>query len=133
MESIAKNITWVIVEMPRNKKVVGCKWVFKKKEVSTSTSAPVYKARVVAKGFTQVEGIDFHEVFSPVVKYSSIRTLSAIVAIEGLELHQLDVKAVFLHGELEEEIFMKQPEGFGVKGKESHVYRLKKLLYGLKQ
>ena len=87
MESLAKNKTWKIVEALRNKKVVGCKWVFKKKEGSTSTSAPVYKARVVAKGFTQVEGIDFHKVFSPVVKHSSIRTLLAIVAMEGLELH----------------------------------------------
>ena len=65
----------------------------------------------MAKGFTQVEGIDFHEVFSLVVKHSSIRTLLAIVAMEGLELHQLDVKIAFLHGESEEEIFIKQPNG----------------------
>ena len=133
MESLAKNKTWVIVEAPRNKKVVGCKWVFKKKEGSTSTSALVYKARVVAKGFTQVEGVDFHEVFSPVVKHSSIRALLAFVAMEDIKLYQLDVKTAFLHGELEEEIYMKQLEGFEVKGKENYVCRLKKSLYGLKQ
>ena len=87
----------------------------------------------MAKGFTQVEGIDFHEFFSPVVKHSSIRTLLDIVAMEGLELHQLDVKIAFLHGELKEEIFVKQTKGFEVKGEESHVFCLKKSLYGLKQ
>ena len=131
MQSLAKNKTRVIVEAPRNKKFVGCKWVFKKKKGSKSTSAPVYKAGVMAKGFTQVEGVDFHEVFSPVVKHSSIRALLAILAMEDLELHQLDVKTTFLHGELEEEIYMRQPKGFKVKGKESHVCRLKKSLYGL--
>ncbi|XP_057518411.1 uncharacterized protein LOC130799325 [Amaranthus tricolor] len=89
--------------------------------------------RVVAKGYSQIEGVDFHEVFSPVVKHSSIRALLALVAMEDLELHQLDVKTAFLHGELEEEIFMKQPEGFEVAGKENHVCRLKRSLYGLKQ
>ena len=118
MESLPKNKTWVIVEAPRNKKVVRCKWILKKKEGSTSTSAPVYKARVLAIEFTQVEGVDFHEVFSSVGKHFSIRSLLAIVAMEDLELHKLDVKTAFLHGELEEEIYMKQPEGFEVKGKE---------------
>ena len=133
IESLHKNHTWKIVEAPKNKKIVGCKWVFKKKESSPESGGPIYKARVVAKGFTQVEGVDFHEVFSPVVKHSSIRALLALVAMHDLELHQLDVKTAFLHGELEEEIYMKQPEGFEVKGTENHVCRLERSLYGLKQ
>ena len=92
-----------------------------------------YKAHLVAKGFSQREGIDFNEVFSPVVKHSSIRVLLAMVALFDLELEQLDVKTAFLHGELEEQIYMKQPEGFVVQGKEDHVCLLKKSLYGLKQ
>ena len=133
MESLAKNGTWDIVVAPKKKKIVGCKWIFKRKEGPSSDIPPIYKARVVAKGYSQIEGIDFHEVFSPVVKHSSIRALLALVAMEDLELHQLDVKTAFLHGELEEEIFMKQPEGFEVAGKENHVCRLKRSLYGLKQ
>uniref|UniRef100_A0A803N703 Retrovirus-related Pol polyprotein from transposon TNT 1-94 n=1 Tax=Chenopodium quinoa TaxID=63459 RepID=A0A803N703_CHEQI len=112
-------------QSPKGKIIIGCKWVYKKKEGTPESDGPIYKARVVAKGFTQIEGIDFPEVFSPVVKHSSIRVFLALVAIEDLELHQLDVKTTFLHGELEEE--------FEVVGKEDHVCRLMKSLYGLKQ
>lgn len=133
MESLHKNNTWELVVAPKKKKIVGCKWVYKRKEGTPDSGGPVYKARVVARGFTQVEGVDFHEVFSPAVKHSSIRVLLALVAMEDLELHQLDVKTAFLHGDLEEEIYMKQPEGFEVEGKEEHVCHLVKSLYGLKQ
>ena len=132
MESLAKNETWNIVEAPKKNKIVGRKWIFKK-EGPSSGVPPIYKARVVAKGYSQIKGVDFHQGFSPVVKHSSIRALLALVVMEYLELHQLDVKTAFLHGELEEQIFMKQPEGFEVAGKESHVCRLKRSLYGLKQ
>ncbi|KAJ4706252.1 Retrovirus-related Pol polyprotein from transposon TNT 1-94 [Melia azedarach] len=92
-----------------------------------------YKARVVARGFTQREGVDYNEIFLPVVRHTSIRVLLAIVAHQDLELEQLDVKTAFLHGELEEEIYMTQLDGFQVPGKEDYVYKLKKSLYGLKQ
>ena len=133
IESLHKNQTWELVTLPKGQKVVGCKWVFKKKEGTPRIEAPRYKARLVAKGFTQREGIDFNEVFSPVVKHSSIRALLAMVALHDLELEQLDVKTAFLHGELEEQIYMSQPEGFVIPGMENHVCLLKKSLYGLKQ
>ncbi|KAG8498697.1 hypothetical protein CXB51_005124 [Gossypium anomalum] len=107
MESLHKNKTWDLVKLP--------------------------KARLVAKGYSQVPGVDFTDVFSPVVKHSSIRALLGIVAMHDLELEQLDVKTAFLHGELEEDIYMQQPEGFTVSEKEDYVCLLKKSLYGLKQ
>ena len=87
----------------------------------------------MVKGFAQKKGIDFDEIFSPVVKMTSIRTILSLVAAEDLHLEQLDVKTAFLHGDLEEEIYMQQPQGYEVKGKEKLVCRLKKSLYGLKQ
>ncbi|KAG8489499.1 hypothetical protein CXB51_017516 [Gossypium anomalum] len=115
------------------KKTVRCKWVFKKKEGTLGIEESRYKARLVTKGYSQVPGVDFTDVFSPVVKHSSIRALLGIVAMHDLELQQLDVKTTFLHGELEEDIYMQQPEGFTVSEKEDYVCLLKKSLYGLKQ
>ena len=92
-----------------------------------------YKARLVAKGFAQKEGIDYNEIFSPVVKHTSIRLLLAIVAQFDLELEQMDVRTAFLHGKLEEQIYMRQPEGYIQKGQEGMVCLLRKSLYGLKQ
>ena len=92
-----------------------------------------YKARLVEKGYSQVEGIDFGEIFSPVAKLTSIRFLPFIVVAFDLEVEQMDVKTSFFHGDLEEEIYMKQPKGFIVKGKNELVCKLKKSLYGLKQ
>jgi hypothetical protein len=89
-------------------KVVGCKWVFKKKNDATGIR---HKARLVAKSFSQVEGVDFKEVFSPVVKQTSIRVLLLLVAMKNLELEQLDVKTAFLHGDPEEKIYMQQSQG----------------------
>ncbi|KAK2447548.1 secreted RxLR effector protein [Trifolium repens] len=131
MLSLEKNQTWELVPLPKNKRVVGSKWVFKRKEGIPGVEAPRYKARLVAKGFTQVEGIDYNEIFSPVVKHCSIRVLMAIVNMYDLELEQMDVKTAFLHGELEETIYMQQPEGFVEDN--SKVCLLKKSLYGLKQ
>ncbi|KAG8500752.1 hypothetical protein CXB51_002776 [Gossypium anomalum] len=133
MESLHKNKTWDLVKLPKGKKTVLCKWVFKKKEGTPGVEEPKYKARLVAKGYSQVPGVDFTDVFSPVVKHSSIRALLGIVAMHDLELEQLDVKTAFLHGELEEDIYMQQPEGFTVSEKEDYVCLLKKSLYGLKQ
>jgi hypothetical protein len=92
-----------------------------------------YKARLVKKGYSQVKGIDFGEIFSPVAKLTSIRFILFIAAAFDLEVEQMDVKTTFLHGDLEEEIYMKQPEEFVVKGKKELVCKLKNSLYGLKQ
>ncbi|CAJ2668093.1 unnamed protein product [Trifolium pratense] len=112
MLSLEKNQTRKLVPLPKNKRIVGSKWVFKRKEGIPGVEAPRYKARLVAKGFTQVEGIDYNEIFSPLVKHCSIRVLMAIVNMYDLELEQTDVKTAFLHRELEETIYMQQPEGF---------------------
>ncbi|KAH9781363.1 Integrase catalytic domain-containing protein [Citrus sinensis] len=131
--SLKKNRTWILVKKPQNKRLVGCKWIYKIKEGTVDGEPPRYKARLVAKGFTQKHGVDFNEVFSPVVKYSSIRILLAIAAYNDLELDQMDVKTAFLHVNLEEEILMDQPEGFIEEGTEDMVCLLKRSLYGLKQ
>ena len=133
IDSLYKNRTWVLVLRPLNQKTIGCKWVYKKKVEAFQNDNIRFKARLVAKGYNQIEGIDYNEVFSPVVKHSSIRILLAIVVQRDWELHQLDVKTAFLHGDLEETIFMEQPEGFIKKGEEGKVCQLKKSLYGLKQ
>lgn len=133
MESLEKNGTWDLVKLPKNKKPVRCKWIYKRKEGISPSEPARYKARLVAKGYSQIPGIDYNDVFFPVVKHSSIRTLLSIVAMHDYELEQLDVKTAFLHGELEEDIYMNQPKGFVIPGKENLVCRLKKSLYGLKQ
>ncbi|KAG8486285.1 hypothetical protein CXB51_019701 [Gossypium anomalum] len=133
MESLHKNKTWDLVKLPKGKKIVRCKWVFKKKEGTLGVEEPRYKTRFVAKGCSQIPRVDFTDVFSQVVKHSSIRALLGIVAMHDLELEQLDVKTVFLHRELEEDIYMQQPKGFTVSEKEDYVCLLKKSLYSLKQ
>ncbi|KAK1652805.1 hypothetical protein QYE76_070610 [Lolium multiflorum] len=133
MQSLEKNGTWDVVHLPKQKKAVRCKWIFKRKEGLSPNEPPRFKARLVAKGFSQIPGVDYNDVFSPVVKHSSIRAFFGIVAMHDLELEQLDVKTAFLHGELEEEIYMDQPEGYVVPGKEDLVCKLKRSLYGLKQ
>jgi hypothetical protein len=133
MQSLEKNGTWDVVHLPKQKKAVRCKWIFKRKEGLSPNEPPRFKARLVAKGFSQIPGVDYNDVFSPVVKHSSIRAFFGIVAMHDLELEQLDVKTAFLHGELEEDIYMDQPEGYVVPGKEDLVCKLKRSLYGLKQ
>jgi hypothetical protein len=119
MQSLHKNQTWDLVQLPKGKKEIGCKWVYTKKEGPTGKDSVRFKARLVAKGYAQTEGIDYNEVFSLVVKHSSIRILLAMVAQFDLKLAQLDVKTAFLHGDLEEEIYMSQPDCFKVAGKEN--------------
>ncbi|KAG8483031.1 hypothetical protein CXB51_021957 [Gossypium anomalum] len=126
MECLQKNETWQLVKPPIGKKIVGYKWVFKKKKGSNSGDTK-YKARLVVKGYNQVDGVDFHDVFSHVVKHTSIRALLALVALYNLELKKLDVKIAFLHGDLEEDIYTQQPEGFKTKDKEDRMY-IKKIL-----
>eukprot|EP00253_Pinus_taeda_P033931 PITA_33931 len=132
MMALGKNGTWDLVELPKDRKTVGCKWVFKLKRGVNDTEDR-YKARLVAKGFSQKAGIDFHDIFSPVVKIVSIRIVLALVALLDLESQQLDVKIAFLHGDLDEENYMEQPEGFVQHRNKKFVCRLKKPLYGLRQ
>lgn len=132
MASLKKNATWDLVSLPAGMKVLPCKWVYKLK-VAPADSSPKYKARLVAKGFKQEKGIDFDEIFSPVVKMTTLRAVLALVAHDDMDLFQMDVKTAFLRGDLHEEIYMQQPEGFAVKGKEGLVCKLQKSLYGLKQ
>ncbi|CAH9131081.1 unnamed protein product [Cuscuta epithymum] len=132
MKSLQKNQTYDLVPLPKGKKALKNKWVFKvKKDVKGNIVK--HKARLVVKGFQQKQGIDFDEIFSPVVKMMSIRVVLGLVVSLNLELEQMDVKTAFLHGDLKEEIYMEQPEGFQVPKKEHLVCRLKKSLYGLKQ
>ena len=117
--------------MPEGSKRVGCKWVFKTKRDSNG-NIERFKARLVAKGYTQKDGIDYKETFSPVSKKDSLRIIMALVAQYDLELHQIDVKIAFLNGDIEEEIYMDQPEDFSMDEKDHMVCKLKKSIYRLK-
>lgn len=132
MDSIYSNDVWDLVSLPEGRKVVGNKWVFKKKLRADGTIER-FKARLVAQGFSQQHGYDYDETFSPVIRFESVRTLIALAAQQGLKLHQMDVTAAFLNGKLDEEVYMKQPEGFVIQGKEELVCKLKHSIYGLKQ
>ena len=117
MQSLMKNHTWKLTRLPNGKREIGYKWVYAQKEGFPNKNDIRYKARLLAKGYAQKEGIDYNEVFSPVVKHSSIRILLALVAQFNMELVQMDVKTAFLHGDLEDEIYITQPDGFKVAGK----------------
>ena len=132
INSIDKNETWVLVEKPQGVKLIGLKWVFKVKR-NADGSINKFKSRLVAKGYVQEQGIDFDEVFAPVARLETIRLLIALAVAEKWEIHHMDVKTAFLHGELIEEVYVTQPEGFVKKGEEHKVYKLKKALYGLRQ
>jgi hypothetical protein len=112
--------------------MVGSRWIYKVKQ-AVDGSVAKYKARFVAGGFSQIEGIDYGETFSPVTRYSSIRSILSHSAKMGWCIHQMDVKTMFLNGIIEEEVYIEQPEDFDTFDKESHVCRLKRALYGLKQ
>ena len=132
MKSLHKNNTYELMELPKGKRALKNKWVLKKKP-EPNRLQPRYKARLVVKGFSQKKDIDFEEIFPPAVKMSSIRVVLGLAVSMNLEIEQLDVKTVFLHSDLEEEIYMEQPKGFTIKGKKHLVCQLKKSLYGLKQ
>ncbi|KAH9291933.1 hypothetical protein KI387_042879, partial [Taxus chinensis] len=131
-DALIKNDTWKLVPLPPGKHPIGCKWVYKIKCKADGT-LDKYKARLVAKGFSQQEGIDYEETFAPTAKMVTFRLLLAFAAQFGWKIYQMDVKSAFLNGDLEEEVYMTQPEGFQACGREHLVCRLIKSLYGLKQ
>ena len=132
MKTLIFNRTWKLVDLPPDCKTIDCKWVLRKK-LKLDGSIDKFKARLVAKGFKQKADLDFFDTFSLVTRITSIRLLIAIAAIFYLKIHQMDVKTAFLNGDLQEEIYMDQPEGFVEPGQESKVCKLTKSLYGLKQ
>ena len=127
IDALAQNGTWTLVELPPDRKAVKSKWVFKHKADGR------FRARLVAKGFTQILGIDYDETFSPVARFESLRLLLALATLEDWEIHQMDVKSAFLNGLLDEEIYMEQPQGFIDPDHPTKVCKLNKAIYGLKQ
>lgn len=121
----------MFVPRPLNVNVVDCKWVYKLKRDQTG-AVKRYKARLVAKGFNQQPGIDYHETFSPVVKATTIRVVLSIAATRHWSLRQLDIQNAFLHGDLKETVYLRQPPGFVDAHKSDHVCLLHQSLYGLK-
>jgi len=132
IEAIERNETWELSDLPKNTKKIRVKWVFKTK-INEKGEIEKHKARLVSKGFYQQHGIDYREVFAPVARWDTIRTVIAVATLKGWSVFQLDVKSAFLHGDLNETVYVEQPPGFIKKGAEDKVYRLKKALYGLKQ
>jgi hypothetical protein len=132
MKSIEENHTWELVEALAGCRPIGIKWVFKVKRDEHGAIVK-YKARLVARGFVQREGVDFEEVFAPVARMESVRLLLALAAGNGWEVHHLDIKSAFLNNDLAKTVFVKQAPGFIVPGAEHKVLRLRKALYGLRQ
>ena len=128
--ALKENQTWKLIPLPKGAKAIPCKWVFRLKTNPDST-IDKYKARLVVKGFGQRYGIDYSQTFSPVAKLGTIRSILSVAATEQMELVQFDVSTAFLYGELEETIYMEQPEGY--EDGTTRVCELKKSLYGLKQ
>eukprot|EP01018_Ginkgo_biloba_P033190 Gb_05496 [translate_table: standard] len=131
-DALVRNDTWTLMELPLDKNVIETKWIYKIKYKSDG-SIDKHKARLVAKGYAQQEGIDYIETFAPVTKMDTIKIVLVLAEKNGWIIYQMDVKSAFLNGYVDEEIYVEQPQGFEIVGKENKVYNLKKSLYGLKQ
>ena len=131
MDALDVNETWELVPLPEGKKSIGYKWVYKVKHNSDGTVSR-YKARLVAKGYAQMYGIYYEETFSPVAKMAIVCTIIVMAASKGWLLHLMDKKNPFLHGDLQEEVYMEQPQGYEDMKHPGYVCKLKKALYGLK-
>lgn len=131
-QSIMKNDVCEIVPRPEGKPMVTSKWILKIKH-AVDGSINKCKSRFVARGFSQKDGQNYDETFAPVVRYTTMRSIVSIASSMGWNLHHMDVNIAFLNGLIEEEVYIEQPQGFEVHGKESQVCKLKKALYGLKQ
>jgi hypothetical protein len=129
-----ENRTWELMRLPHGKRAIGSRWVFKIKRDATG-AIERYKGRVVAKGFAQRPGVDYTETFAPTARFASLRTVIALAALEDWELESIDISTAFLNGEIDAEVYMKQPEGFEAVGHEGHEWVLKLLkgIYGIKQ
>ena len=130
--SIMRNKTWDLVELPKDKVPIGSKWLFKSK-LKEDGSIDKFKEILVSKCYSQQEGIDFEETYELVAKLNTIRLLVSLATKHNWRIHQLDVKYSFLNGDLKEEVYLVQSEGFVQKGQEQLVCRLKKAIYGMKQ
>lgn len=123
--------TWELVEAPSNRRIIDSRWVFKVKQ-NEKGDIIKYKARVVAQGYAQKFGVDYDQVYAPVVSHTTMRMLLAVAGKEKLVLRHFDIKTAYLYGSLEEEVYMRQPLGFESPGRENHVCKLKRSIYGLK-
>ena len=131
MNALDDSGTWELTPLLKENKDTGCKWVYKIKD-NADGSVNRYKACLVTKGYAQTYGIDFEETFSPIAKMATVRAMIAMVASKGWELQQMDVKNAFLNGDLQEEMYMEQPEGYVHPKFPHYVCKLKKALYELK-
>ena len=132
MKAIEENETWELVDPSPGCRPIALKWVYKVKRDERGAIVK-HKARLVARGFVQREGVDFEEAFAPVARMESVRLLLALAAVKDWRVHHLDIKSTFLNGELAQMVFVRQPPGFAVKGEEHRVLRLRKALYGPRQ
>ena len=131
MDAVETNRTWELADLPHGHRAITLKWVFKLKRDEAGAIVK-HKVRLVARGFLQQEGIDFDDAFAPVARMESVRLLLALAALEGWHVHHMDVKSTFLNSDLKD-VYVHQPPGFAIPGKEGKVLRLRKALYGLRQ
>jgi hypothetical protein len=130
LDAVEKNYTCELADLPRGHNAITLKWVFKLKRDEAGAIVK-HKTRLVARGFVQREGIDFDDTFAPMARMESVQLLFVLAAQEGWRVHHMGVKSAFLNGDLKEEVYVHQPPGFAIPGKEGKVLRLRKALYGL--
>ena len=132
LNNFTRNQVWELVERPKDHNVIGTKWVFQNKQDQDGIVVR-NKAKLVAQGYTQVEGLDFEETYDPVARLEAIRILLAYACAHNIKLYQMDMKSAFLNGYINELVYAEQSPSFEDEKKLNHVYKLRKALYGLKQ